>query len=191
MEQSQQRHWLWLYSFIIPWPLLCGVSYALCLLSSLLQCCLEVFSAALPCLGVFSLEKLCLSPDLGFCSLFYLGYFHIALWNSLSGLCALWDSLSSFPSLWLARCTLGWPVWPVIGYPLLGVHPSISIVRLIMIGYHCNHLDGQLNYWASAHWLISVTMMYQLCNWWLGHSTGGSSLPGKAHQHVKVRNLSL
>ena len=35
----------------------------------------------------------------------------------------------------------------------------------------CNHLDGQFNYWASAHWLISGTTMYQLCNWWLCHST--------------------
>ena len=115
--------------------------------------------------------ELCLSKDLDFCIPFYLGYFCIALWDSLSGLCALWDSLSIFPSLWLGRCTLGWPVWPVVGYPLLGVHPSISIVRLIVIGYHCNHLDGQLDYWASAHWLIGVTMMYWLCNQWLDHST--------------------
>ena len=94
--------------------------------------------------------------------------FCIAPWDSLSGLCALWDSLSSFPSLLLGSCTLGWPVWPVIGFPLLGVHPSISIVKLILIGYHCNHLDGQLNYWVFAHWLISVTIVYQLCYWWLG-----------------------
>ena len=79
--------------------------------------------------------------------------------------------MSSFPSLWLGRCTLGWPVWPVIGNPLLGVHPSISIVRLIMIGYCCNCLDGQLNNLASGQWLIGVTMMYWLSNWWLGHST--------------------
>ena len=103
------------------------------------------------------LDGALLVQGFGLCSLFYLGYFCIVLWDSLAGLCALWDSLSS-------RCTLGWPTWPMIGYPLLGVHPNISIVRLIMIGYHCNHLDGQLNYQASAHWLISVTMMYQLCN---------------------------
>ena len=115
--------------------------------------------------------ELCLSKDLSFCSLFYLGYFCIAPWNSLSGLCALWGSLSSFPSLWLGRCTLGWAVWPVVGYPLLGVHPSISIVRMIMIGYCCHCLDGQLNYQASAHWLIGVTTMYQLCDQWLCHST--------------------
>ena len=89
--------------------------------------------------------------------------FHIAPWDSLSGLCALWDSLSSFPSLLLGRCTLGWPTWSVIGSPLLGVHPSISIVKLIVIGYHCNCLDGQLNCWAFAHWLISMTIIFQLC----------------------------
>ena len=97
--------------------------------------------------------------------------FHIASWDSLSGLCALWDSLSSCPNLWLGRCTLGWPVWPVIGFPMLSDHPNISIVKVIMIGYCCNHLDGQLNCWASAHWLISVTTMYWLCYRWLGHST--------------------
>ena len=93
------------------------------------------------------------------------GVFHIVPWDSLSGLCALTGSLSSFPSLLLGRCTLGWLVWPVIGFPLLGVHPSISIVKLIVIGYQCNCLDGQINYWAFTHWLISVTIMYQLCYW--------------------------
>ena len=97
--------------------------------------------------------------------------FFIGSWDSPSWLCALWDSLCSFPSLWLNRCTLGWPVWPVIGFPLLGVYPSISVVKLIVIGYCCNCLDGQLHCQASAHWVISVTIMYQLCYWWLGHST--------------------
>ena len=45
---------------------------------------------------------------------------------------------------------MGWPDWPVIGYPLLGVHPSISIVELTLIGYHGNCLYGQLHYQASA-----------------------------------------
>ena len=72
--------------------------------------------------------------------------------------------LASQASDW-AGALWGWPVWPVVGNPLLGVHPGISIVKLIVIGYHCNCLDGQLNYQPSAHWLISVTIMYQLCNW--------------------------
>ena len=100
--------------------------------------------------------------------------FCIAPWDSLSGLCALWGSLSSFPSLLLGRCTLGWPVWPVIGYPLLGVHPSISIVKLIVIGYHCNCLDGQLNYQASAHWLSQCdyhVSIYATSDWALAHSS--------------------
>ena len=53
----------------------------------------------------------------------------------------------------------------MIGYPMIGVHPSMSIVRLIVIGYCCNCLDGQLNYQASAHWLISGATVYQLCDW--------------------------
>ena len=122
-------------------------------------------------LGTSCLMQLSLSPNLGLCSPFLFRVFCIVLWDSLSGLCALWDSLSSFLSLWLGRCTLGWPVWPVVGYPLLGVHPSITIVRQIMIGYHCNCLDGQLNCWASTHWLISVTIMYWIHDQWLCHST--------------------
>ena len=55
---------------------------------------------------------------------------------------------------------MGWPVWPVVGYPMIDAHPSVSIVRLVMIGYHCNHLDGQLNYQASAHWLIGGATNY-------------------------------
>ena len=86
--------------------------------------------------------------------------FCIECWDGLSRLSALWDSLSSVPNVWLGRCTLGWFVWPVVDYPLLGVHPSISIVKLTVIGYCCNCLDGQLNYWAFTHWLISVTIMY-------------------------------
>ena len=133
----------------------CGVSYALCLLSSVLQCWLEFLlvsclswcvllfkSSACPvvlCLMQFSFSK-----DLDFCSPFYAVYICTALWDSLSGLCALWDRLSGFPGPWLGSCILGEPVWPVIGYPVLGVYPSMSIVRLIVIGYHCNHLDGQL-----------------------------------------------
>ena len=100
--------------------------------------------------------------------------FHIAPWDRLSGLCALWDSLSSFPSLLLTRCTLGLPVWPVIGFPLLGVHPTISIVKLIMIGYHCNCLDGQLNCWAFPHWAnwcdSHVSIMLPVI-WALAHSS--------------------
>ena len=53
----------------------------------------------------------------------------------------------------------------MIGYPMIGAHPSMSIVRLIMIGYHFNCLDGQLNYQASAHWSIGGATMYQLCDW--------------------------
>ena len=112
------------------------------------------------CPQVLSLVELCLSLALGLLQPLLFRVFCTAPWDSLSGSCALWDSLSSFPGLLLGRCTMGWPVWPVIGFSLLGVHPSISTVKLIVTGYHCNHLDGLLNCWAFAHWLISVIIMY-------------------------------
>ena len=134
------------------------------------------------CFLLFSLSTVCC-----FLPLLLLRVFSIVPWDSLSGLCALWGSLSSFPSLLLGRCTLGWLVWPVIGFPLLGVHPSISIVKLIVIGYCCNCLDGQLSYQAFTHWLICVTIMYQLCYWWLGFSTHHFYTTFTAHTHkIKV-----
>ena len=59
-----------------------------------------------------------------------------------------------------------------------------------MIGYCYNHLDGQLNCQASAHWLIGVTIMYWLCNWWLGPSTQQKSLRLWSWTH-KLRGTSL
>ena len=123
------------------------------------------------CPQVLSLVELCFPSALGLLQPLLFRVFCIAPWDSLSGLCVLWDSLSSFPDLLLGRCTLGWPVWPVIGFPLLGVYPSISIVKVVTIDYQCNCLDGLFNYWAFAHWLIGVTIMYQLCCWHLGCST--------------------
>ena len=67
--------------------------------------------------------------------------FCIAPWDSLSGLCASWI-------VCLASRASDWQVHPRIaclvcgGYLLLGVHPSMTIVKLIMIGYRCNSLDG-------------------------------------------------
>ena len=59
-------------------------------------------------------------------------------------------------------------VCPFIGYSLLGVHPSMSVVRRVVIGYHCNCLDGQLNYWTTTHQLIGVLLM---CGQWMCSST--------------------
>ena len=61
----------------------------------------------------------------------------------------------------------------MIGYPMIGAHPSVSIVRLIEIGYHCNCLDGQLNYQAFAQWLISglLTTDYVIGNCGIAHSS--------------------
>ena len=83
------------YLFLVSGSVEYPMSYAYCLVS-----CIVVWrcSCSSACI-VLCLMQLSLSEDLEFCSLFYLGYFCIALWDSLSGLCALWDSLSSFPSL--------------------------------------------------------------------------------------------
>ena len=91
--------------------------------------------------------QLSLCKDLGFFSLFY--PVHICT--------TLWDSLLGFVHSGLACLA--------IGYPITGAHPSMSIVRLIMIGYHCNCMGELFNYQTSAHWLIGGATMYQLCSW--------------------------
>ena len=76
-------------------------------------------------------------------------HFGIAFWAY-----AFWDSVSGFPGPWLGSCILGWPVWLVIGYYLIGAYLSVSIVNFVVIGYHCNHLDGQLNWQMFTHCMI-------------------------------------
>ena len=49
---------------------------------------------------------------------------------------------------------------------MIGTHPSVSTVRLVVIGYHCNYLGGQLNYQAFTHQLIGRATNYLPCNWW-------------------------
>ena len=43
---------------------------------------------------------------------------------------------------------------------MIGAHQSVPIVRLVVIGYYCVHLDGQLNYQAFTHQLISGATNY-------------------------------
>ena len=38
---------------------------------------------------------------------------------------------------------------------MIGAYLSVSIVSFVVIGYHCFHLDGQLNYQAFTHCIIS------------------------------------
>ena len=165
--------WVLITIPLLSLSLVCGVSYALCLLLSLMQCCLNMilwlsWSLGIPlmelsCLVVPCLMQFSLSEDLGFCNPFYLGYF--ALHPGMTYLVYMHcDILSSIPSLQFGRCTLGWPGWPVISFPLSGVHPSISIVKVTVIAYHCNHLDGLLDSQASALWLTGATIMYLLCD---------------------------
>ena len=38
---------------------------------------------------------------------------------------------------------------------MIGAYLSVSIVSLVVIGYNCNHLDGQLNWQVFTHCIIS------------------------------------
>ena len=91
-------------------------------------------------------------------------HIHIALWDKLSGLVHSGIAMSGFPGPQLGSCILQWSAWQVIGYPMIDAQPSMSLVRLIVIGYNCNCLGGQLNYQAFAHWLIGGATNYRLCN---------------------------
>ena len=111
-----------LYHPLIPGSVEYHMPYASCLgCCEVLLCCASLSCSSgystycsSACPTVFSLKELCLSKDLGFCSLFYLVHSHDALWDSLSKLMpsgiaclasqapdwavALWDALSG---LWL------------------------------------------------------------------------------------------
>ena len=58
----------------------------------------------------------------------------------------------------------------MIGWSMIGAHLSVFIVRLVVIGYHCNHFGGQLNYQAFTYWLISglLTIDFAISNLWHG-----------------------
>ena len=148
---------------IIPSSMMCLMPYA-CQLAS----CSMGISNYTSCPDSMTLHSPCplfsspLSPFSGFCSPFYSGCFLVEPWDSLSdyvypGIACLafqasdwvgafWGSLSGF----------------LINHFLSGVHPSMTLVKLIMIGYHCNHLDGWLNcfnfsfYTLANHYLSRV-----------------------------------
>ena len=98
------------------------------------------------------------SPSL----LFYLVCFPIEPWNGLSGYVhpgiaclafqasdwagAFWTSLSDYP-------------------PLLGVCPSMTFVKLLVIGHCCDCLGGWLNCLAFRHWLILILRGLITCQW--------------------------
>ena len=80
----------------------CSVEYPMPYASCLVSCSVVWrYSCSSAYRVVLCLMQLSLSPDLGFCSSFYLGCFHIAPWDNLSGLCALWEAcLASQTSDW-------------------------------------------------------------------------------------------
>ena len=52
---------------------------------------------------------------------------------------------------------------------MIGAHP-VSVVSLVVICYHCNCLDGQLNFQAFTHWLIgsAISIYCAIGNLWHG-----------------------
>ena len=155
VEQSQQGCDSSCYTLlaVIPSSVKYPIPYA-CQLASCnlgISCCISLFLVSLcpyvPHVLLFCNSYYCYSPNWGSAAPFYSGCFLIEPW----------DSLPDLPGLQLGRCILGYLVWFVIGYPLLGVHPSVTLVKLIVIGYCCNCLDGQLNCLTSTHCLIVIS----------------------------------
>ena len=143
VEQLQQDMVLIALPLLVVFPgsMMCLMPYA-CQLAS----CSMGISNNTSCPDSMTLCSLCplfSSPlsSLGFCSPFYSGCFLVEPWDSLSDYVypmiaclafqasdwvgAFWGSLSGF----------------LISHLLLGVHPSVTLVKQIMIGYHCNCLD--------------------------------------------------
>ena len=143
VEQLQQDVILIVIPLLViaPSSMMCLMPYA-CQLAS---CSMGISNyASCPDSDFTSLCPLFSSPlsSPGFCSPFHSGCFLVEPWDSLSdyvysGIACLafqatdwvgafWGSLSGF----------------LISHLLLGVHPSVTLVKLIVIGYHCSHLDG-------------------------------------------------
>ena len=80
--------------------------------------------------------------SLGFCSPFYSGCFLIEPWDSLSDYVYSGIAYLAFQASDLADAFWGSLSGFLISHLLLGVHPSMTLVKLIVIGYLCNCLDG-------------------------------------------------
>ena len=60
----------------------------------------------------------------------------------------------------------------MIGYSLIGAQLSVSIVSPVVIGYHCNCLDGQLNWQAFTH--CTIGKGYQIVSCTIGNLWHGT-----------------
>ena len=57
---------------------------------------------------------------------------------------------------------------------MIGAYLSVSIVSFVVIGYHCNCFDGQLNWQAFTHCTISRAtklLVVQSVIWGMAHSS--------------------
>ena len=74
--------------------------------------------------------------------------------------------LAFWASDWVGACWTSLSDYP----PLLGVCPSMTFVKLFMIGHCCDHFGGWLNCLAFTHWIIITSRGLIMC-WWLCPST--------------------
>ena len=105
---------------------------------------------------VLCLMQLSLSEVLGFCTLIHPVHICTELWDSLSGLVhsgtACLASQAPDGQLHSGMACLACDWLPYDRCP--------SKYFYCKTDYCCNCLDGQLNYQASAHWLIDGATMY-------------------------------
>ena len=150
VEKLQQRCDSGCYTLLAVVPSSMKVSYALCLSASLLQhgyillCFLFLFLCSyvphvllfFSCL-LFPLHSSPLS-QLGLCSPFYSGCFLIEPWDSLSGCVHPGIACLAFQASDWAGKFWGTLSGFVTSHFLLGVPSSVTLVKLIVIGHHCN-----------------------------------------------------
>ena len=159
------RTWFWLFylykwMFLVLWHILCLPAsflqhgYSICSYSCSMSLCSPLFLAL--CFLLLLLPSLSLSLSLSLLSSavpFYLGCFPTEPWDSLSGYVHPGIACLAFQaSYWVGTFWTSLSDYP----PLLGVYPSVTLVKLIRIGHCCDHLGGWLNCLTFTHWLVVI-----------------------------------
>ena len=118
---------------IIPSSMMCLMPYA-CQLAS---CSMGISNYA-SCPDSMTLHSLypmfSSSPSLGFCSPFYSGCFLVEPWDSMSDSVYPWIACLAFQAPDWVGAFWGSMSGFLISHLLLSVHPSMTLVKLIMIG---------------------------------------------------------